>query len=139
MKSVICIHLFIINIFKNNHKQIKLYKDLIIFVIMIGRFKRFVALLMMFTAFIYSLDIHGLSHAINDIHIDDGQNCELCIINNQKYQDVYALTPSSQSFSLICPHNYLSINFSPKLEKDTIQNLFLEGQLFNRPPPTTYV
>lgn len=101
------------------------------------KFQRFVALLLMFTAFLYSLNIHGLSHVFEDSHIDDNQHCELCIINHQKQQDTFALTPVSDSFNLNISLEIINPNISTELVQNTFQSLFLDGQLFNRPPPAT--
>lgn len=98
---------------------------------------RFVALLLMFTAFIYSLDIHGLSHVFEDSHTDDNQHCELCIINHQKQKGAFALTPLSDNFNLNISLEIINPNISTESIQNTFQNLFFDGQLFNRPPPAT--
>ena len=98
--------------------------------------KKHITLLLMFTAISYSLDIHGLTHVFEDTNTDDKQHCEICIVNHQKHQDSFSLTPVSENFNFKNPVETVHYKLSTDFTQNLFQNLFLEGQLFNRPPPS---
>ena len=99
-------------------------------------FQKFIASALIFTALVYSLDIHGLMHIFEDSQGDDKQDCEICIINHQKQQDSFSLTPNNETVVFQNPVEIKIQNNSIHFAQNSTQNLFLNGQLFNRPPPS---
>ena len=97
--------------------------------------KKHITFLLMFTAISYSLNIHGLTHVFEDSQTDDKQHCEICIVNHQKHQDSFSLTPVSENFNFKNPVETTTTKILTVYAQNSTQNLFLEGQLFNRPPP----
>ena len=100
------------------------------------RFQKLVASALIFTALVYSLDIHGLTHIFEDSQSDDKQHCEICIINHPKNQTSFSLIPISETINFQNPVERTSSEVSTAYIQNSFQNLFLEGQLFNRPPPS---
>lgn len=99
-------------------------------------FQKLIASALIFTALVYSLDIHGLTHAFEDSQADDKQQCEICIINYQKQQGSFSLTPINEAFVFQNPVETNIQNITTDFVQNPTQNLFLQGQLFNRPPPS---
>jgi hypothetical protein len=99
------------------------------------RFKRHIAFLLLIFTVVYSVDLHGLSHVLEDAHEDDSNHCELCIINHQKDQNHFALEPCQDSFELPILVSLFTGFQEIHTEQASFKPHFLNGQLFNRPPP----
>ncbi len=98
-------------------------------------FKRHIAFLLLISTVVYSVDLHGLSHVFEDAHDDDSNHCEMCIINHQKDQNNFALEPCQGSFEVPVQISFFTGFQEIHTDQASFKSLFLNGQLFNRPPP----
>ncbi len=98
-------------------------------------FKRYIALLLLCIVTSYSVDLHGLSHMFDNHYADDDKQCEICILHHQQHETTVSILPVFDY-----SNNQISLdNFDLKVEFSTYnfiyQNLFFEGQFYNKPPP----
>jgi len=103
----------------------------------VDNFKTYLSGFLMIVALSYSINLHGLSHALENNHNDDSNHCELCIINHQKDQNHFILQPNFNVFDFIrfaLTDENSSLFISTQI---LVHPTYLLGQFFNRPPPST--
>ena len=98
-------------------------------------YKNISAIFLLLLVITYSIDLHGLSHFVDNDQPDDHQQCEICIIQHQSEDNGIAILPLNEyTFNYDISNLYVAHNPIITSQKPSY-NLYLKGQNFNRPPP----
>jgi len=97
--------------------------------------KQHIAVFLLLIVASYSVDLHGLSHAFENDYANDDKQCEICILHHQHQETSISILPTNDYFE----NQFAVDNFNLKVDFTThqvvYQNLYFEGQHFNKPPP----
>lgn len=97
--------------------------------------KKHIALFLLFVVALYSIDLHGLSHAFSDDNSNNDKPCKICILHHQYQENSVSILPVNDYFENQLLLENIDSEANSSTHKFFYQNLYFEGQLYNKPPP----